>query len=77
MNNVFEKFKDFALTEEQASQVRGGHDYCQIIQNCFANASYAAANSGLSRGDRRILEDNLIIACNDNFADGCWAQLQG
>jgi hypothetical protein len=26
MNNVFEKFKDFALTTEQARTINGGHD---------------------------------------------------
>jgi hypothetical protein len=57
MNNVFEKFKDFALTEEQASQVRGGTsrlEYCAtlyMINNCNILSSGAQAGHAIGWGN--------------------------
>jgi hypothetical protein len=74
MNNVFEKFKDFALTEEQTSQVRGGQDWCKVWKRCYVNVVNLAESisdqfDGFNEFSKFI--GDLTDQCDGHFAELC------
>ncbi len=45
MNTLFEKFKEYAMTAEQAAKVRGGRDWCKVWNDCNTNVFNMAAST--------------------------------
>ncbi|NJK82750.1 MAG: hypothetical protein HC912_02010 [Saprospiraceae bacterium] len=59
MNTLFEKFKDYALTKEQASQVSGGNDCDKSISDEDVKF-LASLNPGMPNWQAYHL---LMLAC--------------